>query len=225
MSDQPDTDTLRKDVQAKLAALKASLAAYTHASGLNPEFILGPHVKASAIDQSKLAGCRVVTDRRKIIEQMPNEGVVAEVGTQTGRFAVYILSTHDQVSLKTIDIDYSLFEHEVVAPFVDGGRLETIEGSSWDELARFEHDTFSWIYIDASHFYDHVKKDLEAAKKRVKVGGYIICNDYTNWSPFEGDAYGVLQAVNEFLAAEDFEVSHFALHPFGYNDIALRRRS
>jgi hypothetical protein len=34
-----------------------------------------------------------------------------------------------------------------------------------------------------------------------------------------------MQAVNEFLNREDFEVTHFALHPFGYHDIALRRRS
>jgi hypothetical protein len=34
-----------------------------------------------------------------------------------------------------------------------------------------------------------------------------------------------VQAVNEFLGVEDFEVTHLALHPFGYNDIALRRRS
>lgn len=225
MNEDASTDALRKDALAKLAALKASLAAYTRASGLNPEFVLGPHAKSSAIDPAKLARCHVVTDRRHIIQQMPDEGIVAEVGTQTGRFAKFILSTHKYVQLKTIDIDYSLFAHEEVESFVAAGRLQMIEGSSWDELARFEDDFFSWIYIDASHFYDHVKKDLESAKRRVKVGGYIICNDYTNWSPFEGDAYGVLQAVNEFLQAEDFEVSHFALHPFGYNDIALRRRS
>jgi hypothetical protein len=79
--------------------------------------------------------------------------------------------------------------------------------------------------VDASHFIDHVRLDLNAAKTRVKRGGYIVCNDYTVWSPFEAQPYGVLQAVNEFLAKEAFDVSHFALHPFGYHDIALCRRA
>ena len=67
--------------------------------------------------------------------------------------------------------------------------------------------------------------DLELAKTRVRVGGTIICNDYTIWSPFEVEPYGVMQAVNEFLKDEDFVVTHFAFHPFGYHDIALKRCS
>jgi hypothetical protein len=90
-------------------------------------------------------------------------------------------------------------------------------------LADFSEGFFSWIYVDASHYYKHVKNDLEMAKSRVRTGGYIVCNDYTYWSPFEAEPYGVPQAVNELLEDARFEVTHFAFHPFGYNDIAIRR--
>lgn len=225
MTSVPEEKILRERVLERRQAFSESVSEYVRMTGQNPEFILGAHAKGTSVPPSKLIQCQVFSDRYKIIEKMPNEGNVAEVGTQTGRFANFILSTLDKVKLHTIDIDYSLFERADLTAFIEAKRLETIKGSSWEELAKFPEEFFSWIYIDASHFYDHVKSDLENAKKRVKIGGYIVCNDYTNWSPFEADNYGVLQAVNEFLAEEDFDVSYLAFHPFGYNDIALRRRS
>jgi SAM-dependent methyltransferase len=129
------------------------------------------------------------------------------------------------VKLYTIDVDYSEFKFDRLDPYIKAGRLETIAGSSWEELDKFPDGFFSWLYIDASHHFDGVQRDLKTAKRCVRVGGHIICNDYTAWSPFEARPYGVLQAVNEFLAVEDFLVTHFALHPFGYNDIAMCKQS
>ena len=223
--DQTQSDALRLDALDKRRVLEEALADYTRAAGQNPQFIFGPHARPTSINPQKLVGAEVLSKRELIVERLSNEGNVAEVGTQTGQFAKFILSTHPNVKLHTIDIDYSYFDQDGVAPFVAAGRLDTIVGSSWEELARFPDDYSSWIYIDASQYYNHVKNDLESAKRRVRIGGHIVCNAYTNWSPFEGNPYGVAQAVNEFLAAEDFVVTHLALHPFGYNNIAMRRCS
>lgn len=220
-----DITSLRGEVMEARRVFSEAVSNYVRLSGANPEFLLGVDVRPTSIAPDKLKRCEVLSDRYKIIEKMPNRGNVAEVGTQTGLFAKHILSVHDQIKLSTIDIDYSLFQRDQLSEFIEAGRLTTIKGSSWDELSSFPEAYFSWIYIDASHFYDDVKRDLEAAKDRVEIGGYIICNDYTNWSPFEAENYGVLQAVNEFVGKVDFEVSHFAFHPFGYNDIALKRLS
>jgi predicted O-methyltransferase YrrM len=218
-------DDLRRNVLDKRNELSEAIRRYSTTAGRWADFILGPDVQATAVPQELLSNCRLLTDRYELIRRMPNQGDVVEVGTQTGQFAKFILNTHPDLILKTIDIDYSRFAKDELQPFIDSGRLTTIEGSSWEELEKFPEDHFSWVYVDASHYYDHVKKDLEAARYRVKVGGYIVCNDYANWSPFEAAPYGVLQAVNEFLRGGDFEVSYFALHPFAYHDIALRRRS
>lgn len=95
----------------------------------------------------------------------------------------------------TIDIDYSQFARETLQPFIANGRLRLIEGSSWDELAKFPEGFFSWIYIDASHFLENVRRDLAIARSRVRVGGYLVGNDYTIWSPFEATPYGFLPAA------------------------------
>lgn len=40
-----------------------------------------------------------------------------------------------------------------------------------------------------------------------------------------GNALRVPAGCNECVTQYDFDVTHLALHPFGYHDIALRRRS
>jgi hypothetical protein len=218
-------DHAENEVRAKLAELRAAVAAYTRETGQAPQFILDPDVHQTSIPSTRLARCRMLSNREELIHEMPDHGHVVEVGTQTGLFAHFILSRRPNVRLVTIDLDYSRFARESLQPFIQTGRLTTVEGISWEELARFPEDYFSWIYVDASHALENVRRDLEVARTRVAVGGYLVCNDYTIWSPFEATPYGVMPAVNELVAQHDFDVTHFALHPFGYHDIALRRRS
>ena len=218
-------DHRKRRVLESLAELRAAVTAYTRETGHDPQFILGPEVHEISIPSAKLARCQMLPSREELIDEMPDQGHVAEVGTQTGQFALFILSRRTNVRLVTIDMDYSQFARQPLQPFIQTGRLTTIEGISWEELARFPEGFFSWIYVDASHALENVRRDLAVARTRVAVGGYLVCNDYTIWSPFEAAPYGVMPAVNGLVAQHDFEVTHFALHPFGYHDIALRRRS
>ena len=82
---------------------------------------------------------------------------------------------------------------------------------------------FDLIYIDAGHSYADVKKDCKAATKKVKEDGILVFNDYVLWSPWEGWAYGVVQAVNE-LICDGWDVVGFALASDGYHDIAVQKR-
>jgi len=207
------------------AALREDVAASIAADGTPPDYLMGHSGTRVTIPQEKLDGCKVLSNRKDIIRQMPSAGEVIEVGTQAGLFAEFILNLLPSISLRTIDVDYGPFRFDLLQPFINEGRLTTITGYSWEELSKFPDQHFEWIYIDASHIYEHVRKDLEVAKQKVKVGGYIVCNDYAVWSPLEGDPYGVMQAVNEFVFAENFKVSHLALDGWGYHDIALRRLS
>jgi hypothetical protein len=218
-------EILQQNALEKLAEVRAAVTAYTETTGKAAQFMLGPDMPQIAIPSAKLARCRVLSSREELIRNMPDRGNVVEVGTQMGRFAHFILSQRPNVKLFTIDVDYSRFARNLLQPFIQSGRLRTIEGASWDELAKFPDGFFSWIYVDASHYLQNIRRDLAIARTRVIVGGYIVCNDYTIWSPFEAAPYGVLPAVNELVAQHDFDVTHLALHPFGYHDIALCRRS
>ena len=97
------------------------------------------------------------------------------------------------------------------------------EADSSSVVSSFEDDYFDFIYIDADHSYQGVKRDIQSATSKVKEDGFLIFNDYTYWSPVECSRYGVIQAVNELCLAEDWEVVYFALAPHMYCDVALRR--
>jgi hypothetical protein len=51
------------------------------------------------------------------------------------------------------------------------------------------------MYVDASHFYDDVKRDLEAFFPKLKPGGYIAGDDYDRRGIWD---HGVTRAVDEF---------------------------
>lgn len=64
----------------------------------------------------------------------------------------------------------------------------------------FPDEYFDLIYIDADHTYEGCKADIEAWYPKVKKGGFIIGDDYSNMrAPHTGVKFGVIKAVNEFF--------------------------
>ncbi len=56
---------------------------------------------------------------------------------------------------------------------------------------RFENEYFDYVYIDGEHSYEAVTRDLTNYFCKVKIGGWIIGDDY-GWT-------GIAQAVHDFL--------------------------
>lgn len=178
-----------------------------------------------AVSDAAVANCRVFPNRHRAIESLPRGGVVAEVGTQTGRFADYIFKAVRPDKLDLFDLSLERFDPDVLVEPIRDGRVEIHLGDSSSELAKFPDEHFDWLYIDGDHSYAGVKRDIAQAVRAVKRDGLIVFNDYTVWSPLEVSNYGVLKAVNEMVNSCEWEFAYLALHPWGYHDVALRRRS
>lgn len=61
-----------------------------------------------------------------------------------------------------------------------------MKGSSDDVTALLQDGSFHFIFIDGDHRYVQCKKDMEYAKRLVKIGG-IICGDDLELLPHEAD--------------------------------------
>ena len=171
-----------------------------------------------------LRNSRIVPTRDHILPLMPKGGVCAEVGTQTGGFAKLIYSILRPSKLHIYDIDYRVFDHAHFASAIESGRVELHEGDSSTLLGTLPDRHFDFIYIDGDHSYNGIVKDLAQAARKIKHDGWIVCNDYTIYSPLEKTKYGVYRAVNELCLQQGFEIAYLGLHQWGYHDVALKRR-
>ena len=176
------------------------------------------------LEDMHLEKCQLISNREKMIQRMPRGGRVAEVGVLAGDFSQTLLDVCSPAELHLIDIDLgSPLIHERFTDEVQAGKVVLHEGKSARILKKFADQYFDFIYIDADHSYKAVKKDIQIAKRKIRQDGFLVFNDYTYWSPVECIPYGVMHAVNELCIEEGWEVVFFALDPYMYCDVAIRR--
>ena len=80
--------------------------------------------------------------------------------------------------------------HISMAPMSD--RATLLRETSLHAVGKFPDEYFDFVYVDGDHSYSAVKADLNAWWKKVKKGGYIIGDDYSN-------IRSVSVAVQEFV--------------------------
>jgi predicted O-methyltransferase YrrM len=88
-----------------------------------------------------------------------------------------------------------LYEEAVqnLKPLIDLNVVNIIRGHSQDVVSKYQDETIDFCFIDGSHEYEDVKKDIMAYLPKVKKGGILAGHDYDAiWN-------GVIQAVDEIL--------------------------
>jgi predicted O-methyltransferase YrrM len=148
-----------------------------------------------------------------LIDYIPNNLIMAEVGCYTGESTKMFLESGKITLLYAIDIwedemnnfknyaarrgsdhDFSIVEKtfdESMKEF-NVKKLKMYFSEALESLP-----TLDFIYIDANHDYEFVKDDITNALKKIKKDGLIAGHDYNNETP------GVIKAVNEFFGKPD----------------------
>jgi len=70
-------------------------------------------------------------------------------------------------------------------------RMIVLRGISWEMADKVEDGSLDFIFIDADHVYESVKKDILAWIPKVREGGLVSGHDW--------DFPGVRQAIDELL--------------------------
>lgn len=159
--------------------------------------------------------------RDGILKDISAHAVCAEIGVWKGEFSEKILATARPRELHLVDpwlfdprypsrwyggsaaksqADMDEIYEDVVRKFKDYPHVLIHRMASESFAASLDDEYFDWVYIDANHSYEEVKKDLELWHKRVKPGGMIVGDDYS-WRDENGD-YPVKRAFHEFTSSQ-----------------------
>jgi methyltransferase family protein len=175
------------------------------------------------LEPHHVSNAKLVPSREALLESLPKGGVIGEIGTGHGDFAKKIYDVIRPLELHLFDITFQQFELAKLLCATDV--VTKHQGDSATNLCTFPNEYFDWLYIDADHSYEGVKRDIEQAVQKIKTSGFLIFNDFTFWSPLEAMSYGVAHAVCELCLSRDWEIFYFTLEPLMYCDVAVRPRS
>lgn len=169
------------------------------------------------ISKENISNTKVLLNREEILEKMPKGGVMAEVGVAYGDFSLEMIRICKPKKIYCIDIwemeeRWSRF-NENMKEYIDSGLVEVMKGDSIDMLRKIPDGSLDFVYIDAMHDYEHPRRELNICKDKIKKNGFISGDDYVVLNIFEKPImqYGVVNAVNEFMVNEHFEMIYLTL--------------
>jgi len=82
-----------------------------------------------------------------------------------------------------------------------GDRARIIRKDCVDAVNDFEDCYFDFIYIDANHEYQYIKRDINDWYPKLKAGGLFSGHDYIDDCVKSNGSFGVKGAVNEFCSS------------------------
>ena len=178
-----------------------------------------------------IKNAKLLTSREELLKILPQNGVVAELGVDEGDFSELIQSINNPDRLHLIDYwgseRYSQTKRDKVEKrFQTKVADKTVEinlGFSTTVVEQFKDNYFDWIYIDTDHSYKTTIKELELYSKKVKIDGIISGHDYIlgNWNGVV--RYGVIEAVYEFCAKNNWEIIYVTTELNTNPSFAIRR--
>jgi hypothetical protein len=199
---------------------------------------------ASFWERVRSRAARRAVRRDFLLDLMPKNALCIEVGVFDGVLSERILALTGPRKLHLVDPwrtkpDGTLFDgpaqhfdsakqatdsleiqYQAVARLLEkeiaSGQVEMHRMLSHEAAPLFADAHFDWAYLDASHYYDDVKLDLETWFPKLKTGGFITGDDYDRQGFWD---HGVTRAVNEFVKKKRVEVIAFRNHQF-----VLRKR-
>lgn len=167
--------------------------------------------------------------RERLLRMLPRHSVGAELGVFKGEFSGRILEIVEPSELHLVDPWWTAYGEYYPdwGIYTDNGRLrcrdaykaaqQSVASANrfgtnvtfhvQDDLAWLASQpdiSLDWIYIDSSHEYEHTRAELDIARTKVKPGG-LVCGD--DWTEEEGHVHaGVAKAGREFLAVQPYKL-------------------
>ena len=169
--------------------------------------------------QQHIEGTTLLTNRLALLEKLPTQGVVAELGVAAGDFSRQIMDICAPAQLHLVDIWGSDRYGEELYLSVNNhfqqqrqrGEVTIHRKPSLEALESFPDQAFDWVYIDTTHSYELTRDELRACARKVKSTGIIAGHDYMQGNWRTQYRYGVIEAVHEFCVEYNYRVLYLTM--------------
>ena len=147
---------------------------------------------------------------REVVEKAESPAHFVEIGSWKGKsaafMAVEIINSGKYIYFYVVDHFQGSLEHQEDQDVKSGQLIDVFKKNiepvkdviticpmtSKMAVEQFQNNSLDFVFIDAAHEYEAVKKDIELWLPKIKQGGLIAGDDYQTWP-------GVKQAVDELL--------------------------
>lgn len=136
----------------------------------------------------------------ELFQSVNKLGIGVEIGVQTGHHSKNIIESGWKGQLLCVDNWVRHAEFAEAKERLSGLNVVFHQGDSADTASQYKNGSLDFVYIDADHSYEGVKRDFEAWYKKVRKGGIISGHDYAP-ANHKNDCDGVRQFIDEYIAA------------------------
>ena len=152
---------------------------------------------------------------KSVVKKFPTNSHFVEVGVWKGMsasfMAVEIINSGKQIKFDCVDnwaiidpvIPEELYENiwETFQTNIEPVKhiINPVRMISWEAASNYKDESLDFVFIDASHDYESVKKDITAWLPKVKKDGILAGHDYISFD-------GVKRAVGELIGNENVMV-------------------
>jgi predicted O-methyltransferase YrrM len=144
------------------------------------------------------------------VSKFNNGAKFIEIGSWLGQSAAYmaveIANSNKNIDFYCVDLweaneEYKnasvVLENKFYQTFLNNiepakDLIKPIKAPSLEAVSKFEDEYFDFIFIDAAHDYENVKKDIEAWFPKLKRNGIFAGHDFVHTH------MGVIRAVSEW---------------------------
>jgi len=148
------------------------------------------------------------------LEWIPKNGIVAELGVETGIYAKKIFEITKPKEFHLVDVWDSISDpwpsrekqaenyKRILKNFeseINGRQIIVHKGDDIGYLQSLPDNYLDWVYIDSSHAYEHTLQELIVSDRKLKASGFICGHDFVDNEFGRRSGFGVIKAVNQFI--------------------------
>jgi|SRR5580692_3202216 hypothetical protein len=191
-----------------------------------------------AISSASLANSRLVPSVASTLGSISPNSQVAEIGVMYGDLTDALLKQSNVRKVLAIDyfdmhdrggkegrlkgMSHEAFLRDRFRKAVDTKKLE-LRNNRLDAIKALEAGAVSAFFIKGCRSYDELLAELYMCDSKLRRGGMIWVADYTMSDYVTGEAYEVVQAVNEFIVQKAYELVYLVLESHMFCTVVLRR--